>query len=268
MICSSFRATWSVWRKSVWFLQTLLDTCSSVWGRPSQPALDVHIHPPAALGSGRAQLVHKIHAMLHVLLLEVGTWPDVSRYLATVRGVCTDYGTESKLADTQDIDVTNMFPWCAETCDFSSVVPEPSDDFQAPAQEDRPLQEYLVVRQRSAEDGGGTQVLLPRLFPLAMQVPGALHVLHHSVEELTDAFEYYAEWFFPRLQATVNILGKKYYRERFVAQSLRGTPGEVFEERILGLELNLHGARWGTLVCTCKELLAVRLASPTGMRMK
>ena len=204
-------------------LQTMLDTCSSVWGRPSQPPLDVHIHPPGALGSQRAQLVHKIHALLRVLLLEVGTWPAVSRYLATVRGVCTDFGTESGLADVQDIDVTDMFPWCAETCDFCSVEPEPLDDFQAPAHEDRPLQEYLVVRQQSAEDGGGIRVLLPRLFPLAMQVPLALHVLHHSVEELTDAFENYAEWFFPRLQATVNILKKKYYRERFVAQCLRGT---------------------------------------------
>ena len=35
---------------------------------------------------------------------------------------------------------------------------------------------------------------------------------------------------------------------------------EVFEEKILCLELNLHEARWGTLVCTCKELQAVRLA--------
>ena len=37
-----------------------------------QPGVDVHIAPPTAQGSRRAQLVHKVHGLLHTLRLEVG----------------------------------------------------------------------------------------------------------------------------------------------------------------------------------------------------
>ena len=243
-------------------LQKMLDTCQPAVTRSSQshPVVDVHIHPPSALGSQRASLVHKIHALLHVLQLDIGAWPAVSQYLASIRGVCTDFGVEAGLAEVRDVDVTEMFPWSAEAFHFEVPQDEPAQGFEHAGDQQPAGQvvqdEFLEIR-RNAD--GSEQILLPRLFPLAMQIPGALHVLHHAVEELTDSFEQYKEWFLPRLKAVTNVLGKKFNRERFVTETLRESPASAFETSVLNLELNLHEARWGTLISTCKSLLAIRL---------
>ena len=78
-------------------LQLELDSSQPAVPRPSHPVVDIHIHPPSALGSRRSQLIHKIHALLHVLQLDVGNWHAVAAYLASVRGVCADFGVESGL---------------------------------------------------------------------------------------------------------------------------------------------------------------------------
>ena len=160
--------------------------------------------------------------------------------------------------------MTELFPWAH--FDVLQEQQEPVAEFLDEPRDPDPAAaghaaqgELLQIRPKPPEEGPGNQIVLPRLFRLGVQVPGALHVLHHSVEELTDAFQEYKDWFLPRLQAVTKILGKKYNRERFVTEVLRGTQAEVFEQSVLNLELNLREARWGTLMSTCKALLAVRL---------
>ena len=52
------------------------------------------------------------------------------------------------------------------------------------------------------------RVVMPRLFHLALQVPGAL--FNNSLQELTSALNMYQEWFLPRLQAIANVFGEKH----------------------------------------------------------
>ena len=119
-----------------------------------------------------------------------------------------------------------------------------------------PLPQEALGPYLERRDG---KLFTPKLFPLAVQCPGALHILHHAVEELTSAFEAYDPWFLPGLRAVVRVFGQKPVRERFVAEVLRESEASSFETAVLELQLNLHEARWGTLVSTCKALLGVRL---------
>ena len=57
-----------------------------------------HVSPPTVLGSKRAQLSHKLHALLHSLFLENFTWTNVWRMLQRTVSLTTDLGTESGLA--------------------------------------------------------------------------------------------------------------------------------------------------------------------------
>ena len=244
-------------------IETLLE-CSASFA--SQPPVDIHLSLPTAQGSKCAGLVHKVHALLHTLYLEVGTWPQVADFLASVRAVTTDFGTEAGLTDTCNVDLTALFPWAATASapDFDrpqeaddALLLEPETEEQQPQPQPVPASPLLENKQM---DNDETHLILPRLFPLALQVPGALHVLHHAVEELTSAFESYEEWFLPALKAVVGVMGKKCIRERFVSNILRGSEdGKGLEHAVLQLELNLHEARWGTLVNTCKELWNVRV---------
>ena len=174
-------------------------------------------------------IAHKVHALLHTLYLEVGGWHVVAEFLGTVRALTSDFGTEASLADMMDIDLTALFPW-TETASVPNfnVPQEMSDAFQASADEPQAavpdaLGPFLETREM---ENGETHLFLPRLFPLGLQVPGALHVLHHAVEEITTAFENYESWFLPALKAVVQVMGKKFVRERFMTD-LRTPDGTV-----------------------------------------
>ena len=231
-------------------VQRILDSLGSV----RHPTVDIHLCPPSAQGSQRAQLVHKVHALLHTLRLEVGEWHEVAEYLSTVRAVTTDFGTESGLCDVENVDISLLFPWAQNALDFERAPAPACEDEDVALQGNACLVNgtpFLQVREG--------KIVMPKLFPLAVQVPGALHILHHSVEELTSAFDAYESWFLPGLKAVNKVFSKKHVRERFIAEILRGSEASSFETAVQQLQLNLHEARWGTLITTCKELLSIRL---------
>ena len=227
-----------------------------------QPAVDIHLSLPVAQGSKRTSIAHKVHALLHTLYLEVGGWHRVGEFLASVRALTSDYGTESGLVDMMNIDLTALFPWTETAAAPNFDRPEQMDDalqFEEGVPEPVPPNPVCPFLETRETEDGEMHLFLPRLFPLGMQVPGALHVLHHAVEEVTSALQGYETWFLPALKAVTAVMGKKYVRERFVSEILRDSEAHDLEHSVLQLELNLHEARWGTLMKTCKELLSVRV---------
>ena len=131
----------------------------------------------------------------------------------------TDFGTEAGLADVQNINLSEMFPWAGLAVDFEG------------ADADMPLSDMRAMGPGFEMRAGS--LILTKLFSLALQVPEALHVLHQSVKELTSAFSAkYAEWFFPGLQAVTAVFGKAHNRERFIAEKLRSTEARNLETSV------------------------------------
>ena len=153
--------------------------------------------------------MHKIHALLHSLHLEIGTWPLVCSFLESCRSVTTDFGTEAGLAEVEEIDLAQLFPWGPRNLfDAPPAQPDVDTDLQ-PQPGDRD-DDNRDVAACAAEDV--MSVPLGKLFPLALQVPGALRILHHAVEQLTGTMPGYCDWFLPRLQAVVRVLKRQRFK--------------------------------------------------------
>eukprot|EP00971_Amphidinium_carterae_P112752 2232950-Amphidinium_carterae.1 len=71
--------------------------------------------------------------------------------------------------------------------------------------------------------------------------------------------QHYSDYFEPCLQAVVAVLRRYEIRERFVAECLRGSGAEIYETAVLQLKVNLHKARWGTMISTVRALRSIRV---------
>ena len=177
----------------------------------------------------------------------------MANFLGSVRAITTDYGTEVGLAESRNIDLSDMFPWTFDGLSFDEIQPGPAE---LPLGASPGEVEPLIISPHLQWEGD--RLLLPTLFPLGLQVPGALRVLHKAVEDLTQAFEHYEDWFLPGVEAIARVFNK-HTRERFVVEVLRESEASGMEMPVRELELNLHKHRWGSLINTCKELLFVRM---------
>lgn len=64
-----------------------------------------HQLPPAALGSRRSSLLHKLHAFFHAYYNETCSWAALGGLMQTVVSVTTDAGTESGFAAAGLLDL-------------------------------------------------------------------------------------------------------------------------------------------------------------------
>ena len=198
--------------------------------------VDSHICPPTAVGSRRASLIHKIHALLHALLLENSLFSGLQVFLLQVRAVTTDFGVESGFADAADVPLHELFPYMLDV-DFWS--PDEAAD--------------------NVELSAGQQVL-PYLFQEALQIPGCLHILHGATKDLTNAFKQFDPFFFPRLKAVAATLSRSDVKDRFLHHCILGTPGALFSDSIRQFSCTVVTWRWGYIIQTCQEL--VELEAP------
>ena len=60
-----------------------------------------HMFPPGAVGSRRASLLHKLHAVLHSMRMDLGSWNEVKDFCDDIVAFTTDAGVESGLAKVQ-----------------------------------------------------------------------------------------------------------------------------------------------------------------------
>ena len=198
------------------------------------PCCDTHLCVPVAIGSRRASLIHKIHGLLHSLLLENSLFSGLRKFLQSVRSVTTDFGVEHGFAESRNIRLHDLFSH-VEDLNFADC--HGTDESVQPQAGETPL---------------------PYLFDHALQTPGALHILHSASKELTDGFEHFDSFFFPLLQATTNSLSKPDVQDRFIQYCLVGSPAACFAKQVKEFHASLAHWRWGTLIQACQGLLVLQ----------
>ena len=203
-----------------------------------------HILPPAALGSKRASLLHKVHALLHGIRMESASWRAVGELLQNVVSVTTDQGVESGIADVHSVDLDAMFPHLTDLTEDPEHLNLVSCD--APAL--------------------GAAADIHHLMPLAIWVPGALHMLHGAAHELTNGLAHFDEIYYPMLADFTNFFKHQWTRERFVAQCLMpsGLAGVAYIEDFRSYTASLAEWRWGYLIDAIEQArdYEVALANP------
>lgn len=73
-----------------------------------------HVLPPTALGTRKAGLASKLHAVCHSIRLECPDWHTASQFCKSFCSLTSDMGTEMDLNAVQGLDVSSAFPyWCS-----------------------------------------------------------------------------------------------------------------------------------------------------------
>ena len=75
---------------------------------------------PVTIGSGRAGLVNKMHAWLHVLRLTQDTWMGTVMDVNLAVCFTTDWGTEAKFATHRACALKEYFPWMDEAVEAAA----------------------------------------------------------------------------------------------------------------------------------------------------
>ena len=73
-----------------------------------------HCLPPVVLGAGSGSLARRCSKLVHAFMLELGSFSLVSRVLASVCCMCSDYGSESLLSKTLPVPIRELAPWFSE----------------------------------------------------------------------------------------------------------------------------------------------------------
>lgn len=218
-------------------------------------AFDVHILPPTVVGSGRGSAVHKTANLFHSLFLESpGTsWHSVRQFCQCVTSITTDQGVESLLAFAPQ----SLNP--ARLCDHLTDGNVQQLCGQAPSLgvlEDKPTPRLSETQSNDptghSRDRDVKQDALgdnAPLFPNALWIPGALHMLHSGCRDLADALPHFASEILPSLRVLVDFVSSTWVVERFKVQCLRAHPlGSVADATFKHMDISLRDWRWGSLL--------------------
>ena len=69
-----------------------------------------HVMIPTCIGSRHLGMPAKFCAIVHAVKMELGSWPQVHRFMARVVQILTDYGPESGFSDIPAFDLRTLFP--------------------------------------------------------------------------------------------------------------------------------------------------------------
>ena len=196
---------------------------AAVFGRTQEQVLPAdfvcRVLPISTLGQGRTDLRNKVHALVHQTWLEYG--PDAGSLRsanADVRQVLTDMGVEFGLADHADV-----------------------------------VDEFLRGRAPVGAAVGSTATGSGQhLFPLALQVPGTLHLLDWVVKYTVEALPFWSQWLADskRILQHLHSHNHRQWMGQFIGEHAGDTEAWRVSEMLASLQLTpgrFAQWRWKTL---------------------
>ena len=201
---------------------------------------------PAAVGSGRAGLLHKVHALAHSTRLSAPDWKSTCDMLNGTLTWTADLGVESGLNSFKGNVCTLFGDWAkAEALpdNFAQMEHEAPFDFQ----------DAVPV-------GGQEQVFPEKMRPFnldfnrSIYIPGPLHIMHNLTENLKTAMVWW-ESFIARLTHLCRLLQKKWNRSRLLATCFSDPPWNAFVDLYNAFDGCVYEGRWGSVLFAVKELM-------------
>jgi len=207
-----------------------------------------HMFPPAAVGARRESLVHKLHAVLHSMRLDLGTWQLVMAAMAATCTITTDAGHESGFAAGDHPKLDQFFPhirddsWKSDSLhSLISLNPGSFDSFES--------KEADTAGPAGAEAGSA------KAFEKSLWVQGGHHVCDGATDKITSEMKQ-AEWFKSLLQAVREYFKTTGNRELFVNQCLTSEQAKrsyawLFDKK----PPTMLEIRWGSLLAVARWVL-------------
>ena len=205
-------------------------------------ARDLHITTPTAVGSRRASIAHKMHNLLHTLLIDCKALLHVLSFCIRVACITTDHGTES---------LVSKAPRCILSADDFMPhigchdVSQP--DLQNGVQDSDPNVQSICGEQETC---------VTKIFPNALWVLGPLHILHGITKDLTSSLADFSSKYLPMLQTIASFLKEPWMLDRFVERCLTVSP-EAWQYKHLfaSIDIALADWRWFSLMKAVRIVL-------------
>ena len=201
---------------------------------------------PAAVGSGRAGLVHKVHAIAHSTRLAAPDWKTTCDMLNGTLTWTADLGVESWLNGFKGNVRTLFGDWAR-----AEALPE---NF-APAEREAP-----VAFEDAVPFVGQEHVLPQKLRPFnldfteSIYIPGPLHTMHNLTENLKTAMAWW-ESIVARLTHLCRLLEKKWNRSRLLSTRFSEPPWNAFVDLYNTFDGGVYEGRWGSVLRAVKALM-------------
>ena len=158
---------------------------------------------PAAVGSGRASVLHKLRALCHSCRLQCSSWSHLAYAVNSTFSFVGDLGVESLLTKVR-CRVDDLFgPWAVDPPE--TLGEDAQLDLHAIAEPSAPV------------------INLNR----AVFVAGVLHIVHQATEELGNVLVYWKTWI-EDLTTVTRLLSRKWTRQRLIATCFSEGPQVVF----------------------------------------
>lgn len=201
-----------------------------------ETAIRMHRQIPMGQGSGDTSLEKKLLCLIRKIHVEAGNLNRTCKILESLRGVCTDFGTEAGIANVEGIKVADVLPaWMSDAA--TGLVSE---------------EDTHRVLESEAEDACA-DCLLPNALPL----PGLLHIFHNMTLGIHSHMTQYNAWL-PGFRSVAALLHHPHLRKRLIATCMLGTPWAWLQIKLQ------HGIpkpalwRWGAVSAIIPKVLALK----------
>ena len=199
--------------------------------------MQIHRQIPMGLGSGSADVQHKVRCMVQKLFVESPSLPATKRLLCRLRGCCVDMGTELSMPDLSCLSITELIPpWMSEAAPFQ----EGEDDNMA--------------------DGSG--MISGFAFPLCMLSAGSVHICNNMAKDIDTQLPGFAQWK-EGFVCLVHLIHHGWLRNRIVGRLMLHTSREPLKY-LLDHGCPMHAVwKWGSVAECVRCLLKLRKLLPS-----
>ena len=226
---------------------------------------------PVVLWLGCSKLRHKLAALLHQLLMEVGpSVSDIKMYLKSVVAVCSDQGVEAGLVEAPGLDLLKFLqdeaaalgsslsergevdhPIICDADVAELLCPLHMPQFE---QQGQPRDDYTPTEEALA-----SQALVSRLLPNCIFIPGLKHGLDNILADIWGSMRK-RERFMTQLRSLETILKSPVFRDKLKYLFFDGSgPLDIYvSERLRHWRSSLKSLRWHEVVNFIRELKEVQ----------
>ena len=226
---------------------------------------------PAAVGSGRASVAHKICAAAHSERAGCNSWTQVAHVMNSTFTRTGDLGAESHVVGWKgsltDLlgdwllqeDVLESEPRGEKEFSFEPVLPADSCQQEQPGflfadvtdAVPEPRDEQL--QQPSPAASSNPQNRLTLDFRDQIYCAGLLHIAHNMCKDMHNALEHWPV-FVDQLTHVCRLLSQKFSRDRLLQTCFSELPWSAFQDQFKSFNSNVYGGRWNTVMIALTDL--------------
>ena len=201
---------------------------------------------PCGVGSGKASLRHKLHALMHSHRLISSSWDEAIQLVASTCTWTGDLGTESRIVLFHDTLENLMGSWVFQTEEASPTVFSFSSDCSGPGNN------CLQWTGKRHSEFWSLIDLRPSVY-----LGGILHITHNLTEDLAHSLGWWPDYI-QKLAHISRMLRKLWSRQRLLETCYSSESTCLFRSMIekAGNVTEVYEGRWGSISHATDDVLS------------